>query len=96
VRYRIKHGILFPGLYENIPADWQGKKLLAQELGVPLYGLPYRGSNENLLLAQNGYLLDQRIREELGRRRDRIGRWFFPVKALLKFLAKVFAPASAW
>ena len=96
LRYRLKHGILLPGLWGSIPADWQGKMLLAHELGVPLYGLPYRGSNESLLLDQNGRLLDERICDELARRRDRIGRWFHPMKALLKFLAKAFAPASAW
>jgi len=71
------------GLIENIPNDWQEKMRLAAEFGVTLSGLPFGGSDENILLAQNGVLLDERIREELKRRRERIARWFIPLRVVL-------------
>ncbi len=45
--------------------------MLANQLDVPMYGLPYSGADEAILLAKNGAELDKRIREELERRRQK-------------------------
>ena len=80
------------GLVYKIPADWPGKLRLVTDLRVPTSGLPYSGSNENILLARNGVELDRRLREELERRRG-VKLW---MKLLLRGLRFYFAPTPAW
>jgi hypothetical protein len=95
VKYQAKHLARVLGLIEDFPQDWRGKMILARELKVPLSGLPYRGANENLLLSKNGHLLDDRIRGELTRRRERVSRWCRPLSAVTKLLRRLFSPTPA-
>jgi hypothetical protein len=84
------------GMIQKLPGDWQGKMMLASELGVPFYGLPYLGSNEVILLAKNGAELDRRIREELERRRAIVGRWMHLFRLVWQGLRTLLCPALAW
>jgi hypothetical protein len=63
--------MMVPGLGEAIPANWQGKLILASELGINLGTLRYKGSDETLLEAYSGPELIRLMREELTRRRER-------------------------
>jgi hypothetical protein len=69
-RWQVKNGLV-----DKIPTHWQGKMILATQLGVPTYGLPYSGSDGVILLAKTGAEFDKRIHEELERRRQRAKLW---------------------
>jgi hypothetical protein len=84
------------GMFHKLPGDWQGKMILASELGVPFYGLPYLGSNEVILLAKNGAELDRRIREELERRRMRVSYWIHLFRFVSRGMRTLLCPAPAW
>jgi hypothetical protein len=84
------------GMINKLPGNWQGKMMLASELDVPFYGLPYLGSNEVILLAKNGAELDRRIREELERRRQRMSYWIGLIRFLSRQMRTLLCPTSAF
>ena len=83
------------GMIHKLPGDWQGKMMLASEFGVPLYGLPYLGANEVILLAKNGAELDRRVREELERRRVRVGYWIHLFRFVSRGTRALLCPTPA-
>jgi hypothetical protein len=90
-RWKIKRGMIF-----DLPTDWQGKLSLATELGVSVSSLPFSGANETILLAKNGFALDERIREELDRRRQRASHGARLLWLVWRILRNVFWPTPSW